>query len=60
VQAGWIADRWEDPPPADRPRRRFYAITPVGREEYAAALANRARRRTAWVLPQVPADGTHG
>ena len=44
MKAGWITDRWEDPPPADRPRRRFYEMTSTGLEQYAAAL--RARRRT--------------
>jgi DNA-binding PadR family transcriptional regulator len=58
IKAGWIADRWEDPAPADRPRRRFYEITPAGREEYAAVLASRANRRAAWVRAHVPGDGT--
>lgn len=49
AKAGWIADRWESPAPADRPRRRFYAITAAGRAEYAAVLAGRTSRRTAWV-----------
>lgn len=49
VKAGWVADHWESPAPADRPRRRFYAMTAAGREGYAAALESRASRRTAWV-----------
>jgi hypothetical protein len=24
MKAGWITDRWEDPAPAGRPKRRFY------------------------------------
>lgn len=24
AEAGWITGRWEDPPPADRPKRRYY------------------------------------
>jgi PadR family transcriptional regulator, regulatory protein PadR len=57
MKAGWISDRWENPVPADRPRRRFYAITPVGREEYGAALLGRANRRTAWVRADATAGG---
>lgn len=48
MKAGWIEDHWEDPAPADRPRRRFYTITSVGRAEYAAALKGRASRRLGW------------
>ena len=48
LKAGWIADRWEDPQPADRPRRRFYALTDEGRAMYRAALASREARRAAW------------
>jgi PadR family transcriptional regulator PadR len=57
-KAGWIGDRWEEPAPEDRPRRRFYAITSAGRAEYAAALKDRAAQRAIWVRPQTPADGT--
>lgn len=59
MKAGWITDSWEYPVPANRPRRRFYTITPTGRQEYAAILASRATRRTAWVRAQVPSNGTH-
>jgi PadR family transcriptional regulator, regulatory protein PadR len=59
VNAGWIAGNWESPAPADRPRRRFYAMTPTGREEYAAALASRAHRRTSWVQAQIADGSTH-
>ena len=27
LKAGWIADTWEEPQPADRPRRRYYSLT---------------------------------
>ncbi len=30
LKAGWIQDRWEDPPPPDRPARRYYFITATG------------------------------
>jgi PadR family transcriptional regulator, regulatory protein PadR len=56
LKAGWITDHWEDPPPADRPPRRFYEITSVGREQYAVAVRERRERRAAWVRP-VPRTG---
>jgi len=49
MKAGWIADYWEDPPPADRPARRFYELTSAGRAAYQEALAARTARRAAWV-----------
>jgi PadR family transcriptional regulator, regulatory protein PadR len=51
MKAGLIEDYWEDPPPADRPRRRFYTITSAGRAEYAAARRDRASRRLGWTQP---------
>jgi len=48
LRAGWIDDRWEEPQPADRPRRRFYSLTDDGRAAYAEALAAREVRRAAW------------
>jgi len=51
LQAGWISDYWENPPPADRPKRRFYEITAAGREAHAAALKARDERRAAWFRP---------
>jgi DNA-binding transcriptional regulator PaaX len=51
MKAGWIEDRWEDSEPADRPRRRFYTITSVGRAGYTAERENRARRGLAWAKP---------
>jgi PadR family transcriptional regulator PadR len=57
MKAGWIEDRWEDPAPADRPRRRFYTITSTGRAGYAAVLEQRAGRRTPWAMPGMPAGG---
>jgi PadR family transcriptional regulator, regulatory protein PadR len=57
-QAGWVTGSWEDPErvAADkrRSRRRFYALTALGRR-----LAGEAVRRTeaAWVLePRVQPD----
>ncbi len=57
MKAEWIDDRWENPVPADRPRRRFYAITSVGRAGYTNALEQRASRRVAWATPGAPAGG---
>jgi DNA-binding PadR family transcriptional regulator len=51
LKARWIEDRWEDPPPDDRPRKRFYMITSTGREMYAAALREREQRRAGWFRP---------
>ena len=51
LKAGWISDHWEDPPPADRPPRRFYVLTSAGRERYEKELRTRQVRRAAW-LPQ--------
>jgi PadR family transcriptional regulator PadR len=51
MKAGWITDHWEDPPPKDRPPRRFYEMTSTGREQYASALRARGERRAAWLRP---------
>jgi DNA-binding PadR family transcriptional regulator len=48
LKVHWIEDRWEEPKPEDRPRRRYYAITSVGRAAYQEAVAARTARRTAW------------
>src|SRR5580704_19367574 len=48
MKAGWIEDRWEDPPPPDRPARRYYFITPTGHAAYQEALTAHAARRRAW------------
>jgi DNA-binding MarR family transcriptional regulator len=48
LQAEWIRDWWEDPPPMDRPRRRYYAITAAGRAAFQEEVAARAARRMAW------------
>jgi hypothetical protein len=50
LKAGWVEDRWEDPPPGDRPRRRLYAITSAGRAGYAAERERRVGRGLAWPL----------
>ena len=51
MKAGWISDFWEDPPPEDRPKRRFYEITSTGREQYAAVRREREQRRASWLRP---------
>jgi DNA-binding PadR family transcriptional regulator len=48
LKAHLIEDRWEEPPPADRPRRRYYSVTGAGRTAYQEAVAARAARRAAW------------
>ena len=51
MKAGWIEDLWEDPAPADRPRRRLYTITSVGRAGYASTLRAREERSAKWLRP---------
>ncbi len=58
LKAGWIADKWEDPPPPDRPRRRFYEIATTGRERHAAALRAREERRAKWLHPAPHTGGS--
>ena len=36
--AGWVVSDWEAPEPLDRPRRRFYHLTPEGRAAAMKAL----------------------
>src|SRR5437773_570637 len=60
LQAGWIDDLWEEPPPADRPRRRYYTVTAAGRAAYQEAVAARAARRAAWAWQGLRAGGAAG
>jgi PadR family transcriptional regulator, regulatory protein PadR len=48
-RVGWLSGSWEDPPPAGRPRRRFYTLSGGARQEIAAALAARAASRRHWL-----------
>lgn len=57
MKAGWIGDHWEEPAPADRPRRRFYTITSAGRAGYSAEREKRASRRLGWAKPGMTAGG---
>jgi DNA-binding PadR family transcriptional regulator len=57
MKAGWIEDRWEEPVPADRPRRRHYTITSVGRAGYAAEQEKRGLRGLSWSRSGLPAGG---
>ena len=57
LKVGWVEDRWEVPPPADRPRRRYYSITSACRAAYQEAVAGRAARRTAWATRTAHAGG---
>jgi PadR family transcriptional regulator PadR len=51
LKAGYIADHWEDPPPEDRPRRRYYQLTASGRQWMADAVRERNERRARWARP---------
>jgi len=51
LKVRYISDFWEDPPPEDRPKRRFYEITSTGRQAYADALREREQRRAGWLRP---------
>jgi PadR family transcriptional regulator PadR len=53
LKAGWIKDEWEEQP-RDRPRRRFYTVTGVGREAYREAATARAGRRRMWAADVTP------
>jgi DNA-binding PadR family transcriptional regulator len=48
AQANWVSACWEATQPADRPRRRFYEMTAVGRIELADAIAARPRIGKVW------------
>jgi PadR family transcriptional regulator PadR len=50
-KAGFIAGEWEQAAPADRPARRVYQITNVGRVELAAWRATVPPARAAWIAP---------
>lgn len=42
VEDGWLTDGWE-PESAGRPPRRYYAITPAGRQALSALLEDASR-----------------
>lgn len=58
LKAGWLEDHWEEPPPGDRPRRRFYTITGAGRTGYQEAATARAARKAAWTHLAPRSEGT--
>lgn len=47
-EQGVIEGTWETGLPADRPRRRFYAVTGEGRAWYESEKARRRSRTPAW------------
>lgn len=55
-KAGIVTSFWEDPPPANRPPRRFYELTNAGRQEVAAAITARSAARSRW-LPHLARFG---
>lgn len=40
---GWLESGWEDPAPVDRPARRWYRLTELGRLELSALLSEEER-----------------
>jgi DNA-binding PadR family transcriptional regulator len=56
-KAGIVTSFWEDPPPADRPPRRFYELTSAGRQEIAAAMMARSAARRRWLPVASPQRG---
>jgi PadR family transcriptional regulator PadR len=56
MKAGIVADRWEDPAPADRPKRRYYELTATGRQWLGEAVRARDERRARWTRP-APGNG---
>jgi DNA-binding MarR family transcriptional regulator len=57
-KAGIVTSFWEDPPPANRPPRRFYELTSAGRQEVAAAIAARSAARRRWLPRPAQFSGT--
>ena len=50
-EAGWITGTWESSEPGDRPKRRTYQISDLGKRAYATALERkRPRVRLRWGL----------
>ncbi|WP_280319971.1 PadR family transcriptional regulator [Nocardia wallacei] len=41
---GWLESGWEDPAPVDRPARRWYRLTELGRLELSALLSEEAAK----------------
>lgn len=44
VLDGWLEDGWEYPDPQDRPRRRWYRLTELGRLELSALVDEEVKR----------------
>jgi len=42
---GWLDSEWETPEPVNRPRRRFYRLTPVGRARVMELLGLAVREK---------------
>jgi len=52
-KAGWIKGSWEDDPPDNRPRRRSYELTGLGRSEVLAWRQRMSPGRAAWIVAPV-------
>ena len=48
LDAGLITAFWEDPQPADRPRRRYFTMTDAGLAAFRHEWEQRRRRNLLW------------
>ncbi|GAA1982122.1 hypothetical protein GCM10009838_49470 [Catenulispora subtropica] len=48
LDAGLISATWEEPQPADRPRRRYFELTRAGSAALQAEWEERRRRNLVW------------
>lgn len=49
LKVGMITAIWEEPAPADRPRRRYFEISSDGRNALQRELDSRSERRIGWM-----------
>lgn len=51
LKAGLVTATWEEPPPADRPRRRYYELSASGYNALRDEVRARRQRRAGWLAP---------
>ena len=57
LEAGLITSFWEDPQPADRPRRRYFQLTGAGLSALRSEWEERHRRNLVWAPGPAGAAG---